>query len=111
MARISRAIIHRRVALVTSCATGGLSASASTAAIDPTTRLNHLANQTGKALYAFAVLALGLCDQLLARGVSDYTGTMQVLFVLGVTTVGIGLPVTMIAMGHQLRAAAKLPPE
>ena len=78
---------------------------------DPTTRLNHLANQTGKALYGFAVIAFGLCVQLLARGASDYTGTMQVLFIVGTTGVGIGFPVTMIAMGHQLRAAAKLPAE
>lgn len=76
-----------------------------------TTRLNHLANQTGKALYAFAVLAFGLSAQLLARAVSDSTATMQALFVLGVATVGIGLPVTMIAMGRRLRAAAKLPAE
>lgn len=93
------------------CAARGSPASASTDALDPTTRLNHLANQTGKALYAFAILAFGLCAQLLAHAVSDYTGTMQALFVLGVFTVGIGLPVTMIAMGHQLRAAAKLPAE
>lgn len=77
---------------------------------DPTSRLNHLANQTGRALYGFAVITLGLCVQLLGLGISEYGGTMRVLFVLGLTLVGIALPLTMIAMGRQLRAAAEASP-
>jgi len=74
---------------------------------DSPDRLRTLARRTGFCLYCFAVITLGLAVQVFTNGVDRYAGTIQVLFMLGIGLSGIFLPMTMILMGSQLRAAAR----